>query len=179
MEGLKVGAPVMTAFAALNAALPQPSVYVRTRISSGHMGEETDPRVQIIFSNNGSGVMYPESIEWVANGKPFHNICHAVKDSLSNIDCGETRTIYFNKPFESHAKLHLWTFRPQDPTDTDFYERVVNELNKKNIHARISFRYFHMTYGWSSTRDLLLINKTSQPKNDTTYAEEEPIHVIH
>lgn len=162
LECLKVVAPVATAFAALNAALPRPTIYVRNRTSQSiyDRSNESDPRIELVFANVGAGVMIPESFKWVCNEKETDFLCDIIDDE--SIDCSYSRNVYMNKPFEAHARLHLVTFRPVDVSDNDFSNRVMYKLNDSNIYANVTFRYFHHRWGLSSTMSIPLITNKEQ-----------------
>lgn len=161
LEGIKILAPTATAFAALNAALPRPTVYVRTRVSQSQFDRcrETDPRLELIFGNVGAGVMIPESFEWIADGMPVSSICDVIHDCrIGAVEGIHSRKVYINKPFEAHARLHLVTFRPQRTSDRQFHERILKQLSQRRVCARVSFRYFHSKWGPRTTRDIPLIS---------------------
>lgn len=160
---IQIIAPCLIVGLGANAVLPQPSVYVRTRViqSTYDRSPERDPRVQIIFSNNGMGPLRPESFEWYdANGQIISNICDRIRAcQKGTVDCHQTRWIYYGKPFESGAKLHLVTLRPRDPEDHDFHKLVIQDLSQ--LSAQVTYRYFQSLWGPRSTTRIPLVTQKS------------------
>jgi hypothetical protein len=105
--------------------------------------------------------MIPDRLEWIADDKPLKDLCGILRDCQSGrIECEQTRTLYFGKPFESHARLHLWTLRPKDVADTTFHNRIAEDLATHRVHARLSYRYF--SYGWTAKRDLIVTSPSQR-----------------
>lgn len=159
---IRTVAPLITAFAATNAALPRPTVYVRTRVNDSELSRaaEKDPRVQFIFSNVGGGVMIVESFQWTSHGQPLSDVCQVLSNCKDgSVECVSSRKVYLDKPFEGHAKLHLKTLRPRNPEDKEFQHQIIKDLEEAKVAARITFRYFHPHLGLKRTFDIPLVSE--------------------
>lgn len=87
--------------------------------------------------------MYIQHFCWTLDGQPVADLCQELQVcQKGTAHCSHARTVYLNKPFEGHAKLHLATFRPLALQDAAFHTQVLQELKRRHAGAHIRYRYF-------------------------------------